>query len=193
MMKVLILIVILTAGASCGRQFHFSSADETTQDSSYVYALPYPPGTSRLVVQGYRSGFSHKNRLALDFKMKKGSPITAARDGVVVRVEEGYKKGGTSKKYLGKANVVVIRHEDGSQAMYAHLQYNGALVNVGDTVKRGQLIARSGSTGYSAIPHLHFIVWGPVPGGGRSQLPTRFLTSKGVKYLKPGKKYKSVE
>lgn len=176
---------------SCGVQYKFTNSAAALSDSSFVYALPYPKGSSKLVVQGYRSKLSHRNRLALDFKMKKGSPVTAARSGIVTRVEESFTRGGANKKYLGKANVIVIRHADGSQAMYAHLQHNGALVNIGDTVKKGQLIGKSGSTGYSALPHLHFIVWGPVPGGGRSQLPTRFLTSSGVKYLKPGKKYKA--
>ncbi|MEI9909620.1 MAG: M23 family metallopeptidase [Bacteroidota bacterium] len=42
---------------------------------------------------------------------------------------------------------------------YWHLQKDGALVNVGDTVKTGQAIALSGKTGYAAVPHLHFMVW----------------------------------
>ena len=192
MAKFLLFLLLSALCTSCGVQYKFANAELAQRDSSHVYALPYPSGVSRLVVQGYRSKLSHRNRLALDFKMKKGSPVTAAREGIVTRVEESFKKGGTSKKYYGKANVVVIRHADGSQAMYAHLQHNGALVNLGDSVKAGQLIARSGSTGYSALPHLHFIVWGPVPGGGRSQLPTRFRTKKGAAYLKPGKRYESI-
>ena len=172
------VITILFSFSSCGVQYQLASEDLAQKDSSFVYTLPYPKGDKHLLIQGYKSKLSHKNRLALDFKMKKGSPVAAAREGVVIRVEERYTKGGYKKKYLGKANVVVIRHSDGSQAMYAHLQHNGALVQVGDSVKAGQVIAKSGSTGYSAMPHLHFIVWGPVPGGGRSQLPTRFQTKK---------------
>ena len=183
--KLFILIFLFT---SCGIQ-HRISLNEQIVDSSFVYSLPYPKGSSHLLIQGYRSAFSHKGRLALDFKMKKGSPVAAARGGIVVRVEEEFKKGGLSKKYYRKANQVVIRHNDGSQAYYGHLQHNGVLVNVGDTVAQGQLIAKSGSTGYSALPHLHFIVWGPTPSGGRSQLPTRFKTRKGDIYLKPGKSY----
>jgi murein DD-endopeptidase MepM/ murein hydrolase activator NlpD len=191
-MKVFVAVVLLACFSSCGVQYQLANEQLAQQDSSYVYSLPYEKGKKYLLIQGYRSKLSHKNRLALDFKMKKGTAVTAARDGVVVRVEQGYTKGGYSKKYLGKANVVVIRHSDNSQAMYAHLQHNGVLVKVGDTVKAGQVIAKSGSTGYSALPHLHFIVWGPVAGGGRSQLPTRFKTKNGVKYLKPGKSYRSL-
>jgi murein DD-endopeptidase MepM/ murein hydrolase activator NlpD len=188
-MKFFVAAILLALLSSCGAQYKLATEELAEKDSSFVYSLPYQKGKKYLLIQGYRSKLSHKNRLALDFKMKKGTPVTAARDGVVVRVEQGYTKGGYSKKYLGKANVVVVRHSDNSQAMYAHLQHNGALVKVGDTVKAGQIIAKSGSTGYSAMPHLHFIVWGPVPGGGRSQLPTRFKTKSGAKYLKPGNSY----
>ena len=175
---------------SCGVQHHFASGSEATADTSYVYALPYPKGKKYLLVQGYNSWFSHRGRLNLDFIMKKGSPVLAARGGVVVSVQESFTKGGRSRKYLRKGNYVTVRHDDGSQAYYGHLAHNGALVNVGDTVRQGQEIALSGSTGYSALPHLHFVVWGPTP-KGRSQLPTRFRTNKGIKYLRPGRWYKA--
>lgn len=160
-------------------------------DSSYVYALPYENKTSHLLVQGYFSHFSHKERAALDFKMKRGTKILAARDGVVVRVKEDGNKGGLNKKYRPYGNNIVIQHEDGSRAGYWHLQHNGALVNVGDSVKKGQVIALSGKTGYTALPHLHFLVWTFNKQGNWQQVPTRFETSKGIKYLKSMKKYRS--
>jgi len=160
-------------------------------DSSYVYALPYENHTSHLLVQGYFSRFSHKERAALDFKMKRGTKILAARDGVVVRVKEDGNKGGLNKKYRPYGNNIVIQHADGSRAGYWHLQYNGALVNVGDSVKKGQAIALSGKTGYTALPHLHFLVWTFNNNGNWQQVPTRFQTSKGVKYLRPMRKYRS--
>ncbi len=183
------MFILLFCLASCGVQHRFASWQEYENDTSYVYALPYPKGKVHLLLQGYNSRFSHRGRLALDFKMKQGALITAAREGVV-RTEEGFSQGGISKKYLGKANQVVIRHSDGSHAYYGHLQYNGVLVSTGDSVKQGDVIAKAGSTGYSATPHLHFIVWGPTP-QGRSQLPTRFKTKKGIEYLKPGKWYRA--
>lgn len=184
-------VILLFFFSSCGRQFHMATGEKDDTDSSYIYALPYPQGDKHLLVQGYNSWFSHKGRLGLDFKMKKGSPILAARNGVVLRVQESFTTGGVGKKYYGKANSVVIRHEDGTQALYGHLKQNGALVQPGDTVRQGQLIAYSGSTGYSAFPHLHFSVWNAGANGRRMLLPTRFYTRKGVMYLKPGKWYKA--
>lgn len=141
------------------------------------------------MVQGYNSRLSHRGRMALDFKMSKGTPVHAARSGVVVRVVDSFNRGGLSRSYFRRANMIVLLHSDGSQAYYGHLRKKGSIVQVGDTVQQGQHIGYSGSTGYSFFPHLHFIVWGPIPGGGRSQLPTRFQTNKGIVYLKPGKWY----
>lgn len=159
-------------------------------DTSYVYALPYETGKTFRVVQGYFSRFSHKERAALDFNMKRGTKITAAREGVVVRVKEDGKRGGWNKKYRAEGNNIVIQHPDGTRAGYWHLQYNGAIVNVGDTVKKGQMIAWSGKTGYALFPHLHFLVWRS--GNGQwQQVASRFQTSKGIKYLKGWKRYKN--
>jgi murein DD-endopeptidase MepM/ murein hydrolase activator NlpD len=159
-------------------------------DTSYVYALPYEEGKTFRVIQGYFSRFTHKERAALDFNMKRGTRITAAREGVVVRVKEDGTKGGLKKKFRSHGNNIVIQHADGSRAGYWHLQHDGALVNVGDTVKKGQLIALSGKTGFALSPHLHFLVWRS--GGGQwQQVSTRFQTSKGIRYLKGWKKYKN--
>lgn len=160
-----------------------------TDDTSYVYGLPFEPGKKYCVLQGYFGPFSHKERAALDFKMKKGTKICAARDGVVIRVVQENTRGGWSRKNRPYANLIIIQHADGSRSGYWHLQHNGSFVNVGDTVKKGQVIGLSGKTGYSATPHLHFMVWSS--GGGRwQQVPTRFETSKGILYLRGWKKYK---
>jgi murein DD-endopeptidase MepM/ murein hydrolase activator NlpD len=158
-------------------------------DSSYVYQLPYEIGNSHLLVQGYFSRYSHRNRAALDFKMKKGTKVLAARSGVVIRVKEDGNKGGWNKKYRPFGNMIVIQHEDNSRAGYWHLQYNGALVNVGDTVKQGQVIGLSGKTGYTLFPHLHFIAWRSAVNGWQ-QVATRFQTAKGIRYLRPFRFYR---
>lgn len=192
-MKPLILWLVLACLlSSCGKQFHFASIESYANDSSYVYRLPYEKGRSHLLVQGYNSMFSHRGRLALDFKMNRGTPVLAAREGIVTRVVQDYEKGGIGKRYAGKANLIVIRHIDSSQAYYGHISFHGALVHVGDSIVQGQVIGYSGSTGFSAFPHLHFSVW-QTTSMGRKQLPTRFLTGKGILYLKPGNWYKAVD
>jgi len=159
-------------------------------DTSYVYSLPYENGKSYWLVQGYFSHYTHKERAALDFKMKRGTKIYAARGGVVVRVKEDGDRGGLNKKYRPYGNNIVIRHADSSRAGYWHLQKDGAVVNAGDTVQQGQLIGYSGKTGYTLFPHLHFLVWTFDENGKWKQLPTRFQTSKGVKYLRSIRRYK---
>lgn len=140
-----------------------------------------------MLIQGYQSAFSHKGEYALDFKMKKGSKVCAARSGIVVAIREDSDQGGLKPEMLSEGNYVMIVHDDGTEAHYWHLCKNGALVQVGDTVTQGQEIALSGNTGYSAFPHLHF----EVVQNDRGQIPTRFVTNKGIKYLRPGRWHKA--
>ena len=153
-------------------------------DTSYVYALPFESGKAHFLVQGYFGRFSHKERAALDFKMKRGTKVLAARDGVVTRVKEDSDKGGWNRKYRQFGNNIIVQHSDNTRAGYWHIQKGSALVNVGDTVKKGQVIALSGNTGYTAFPHLHFLAWKFNERGQWEQVPTRFLTSRGKKYLR---------
>ena len=189
-MKLLVFLALSLFLFACGHQYRFANRQLAAADTSFVYSLPYPKGKSHLLVQGYNSRFSHRGRLGLDFKMKTGSPITAARGGVVVGLEESNTEGGPRRSYFRKANFVTIRHEDGTMASYGHLKHNGVAVNLGDTVQAGQVIAHSGSTGYSAIPHLHFSVWKPDT-VRRKAIPTRFHTRNGIRYLRPGYWYRS--
>jgi len=156
---------------------------------SFAYSLPYEKGKSFLLIQAYQSKlFSHKGEFALDFKMKRGTKICAARSGVVVEVKEDSKKGGVNLKYLAEGNHVVIKHDDGSYGNYWHLNYGGALVSVGDTIHQGQIIGLAGKTGYAAFSHLHFEVtteYSP----GQNQIPTQFITKKGKRYLRPLHRY----
>jgi murein DD-endopeptidase MepM/ murein hydrolase activator NlpD len=123
--------------------------------------------------------------------MKKGTKIHAARKGVVRRLKKDGKKGGWNKKYRAEGNYIVIQHDDGSMSGYWHLQYNGVLVNVGDTIQQGQVIGLSGRTGYALFPHLHFLVWWPGNNNQRFQSGSRFQTSKGIIYLRPFRRYKN--
>ena len=193
----LFLYILLVAFTSCSvsknplrKEVKLLQKRIIKDDTSYIYALPYEEGSSFRVIQGYFSRFTHKERAALDFNMKRGTNITAAREGVVVRVKEDGDRGGLNKKYRPFGNNIVIQHADGTRAGYWHLQQNGAVVAVGDTIKKGQLIGLSGKTGYAAVPHLHFLVW-TTKNGQWQQVATRFQTSKGIKYLRSWKKYKA--
>jgi len=167
-------------------------AGRYVEDKSYIYTLPFEDNKKVFLIQAYESKMSHKGERALDFKVKKRTRICAARDGVVIAAREDSDKGGLKPENLSDGNYISIKHDDGSVAHYWHLLQNGVEVNVGDTVRAGQWIGLSGNTGYSAFAHLHFEVQGYDSKGNYKQLATRFKTNKGVRYLRPGKFYRSV-
>jgi len=162
-------------------------------DSSFVYHLPYEEKESHLVVQGYFSRYTHKNRAALDFKMKKGTKICAVRDGVVIRIKSDGKRGGGNVRYRSDGNYIVIQHTDSSRSGYWHLRHEALYVKVGDHVKQGQVIGLSGKSGYTYFPHLHFIVWRSDGKGKWTQIGTRFQTNKGIVYLRPFRFYRNTK
>jgi murein DD-endopeptidase MepM/ murein hydrolase activator NlpD len=160
-------------------------------DTTPIYRLPWALGTRVLLVQGWQSNMSHKGELSQDFKMKLNTPIYAARGGIVVQVKSDGKEAGLKTEYLSEGNNIVIMHSDSTFAGYWHLSYGGVYVKKGDTIKRGRRIGLSGHTGFSAFPHLHFMVFRYVKGEKRT-IPIRFQTHRGVRYLRPGKRYKAV-
>jgi murein DD-endopeptidase MepM/ murein hydrolase activator NlpD len=176
-------------------QGQYSIADlkngKNKKDSSYIYTLPFQQKKRVFLIQAYESMFSHKGERALDFKVKKGTTICAARGGVVTAVRKDSDKGGLKQENLSDGNYIFIQHDDGSVANYWHFKKDGVLVHIGDTVKTGQPIGLSGNTGYSAFPHLHFEVQGYDAAGNYVQLPTRFYTQRGIIYLRPGKFYRT--
>jgi murein DD-endopeptidase MepM/ murein hydrolase activator NlpD len=125
------------------------------------YLLPLRQRALR-IEQGYGGSFSHtdaQNLYAVDFAADIGTPVLAARDGVVMQVESDFAKAGLNlEKFGGRANFVRILHDDGTMALYAHLQESGVLVRVGQRVRAGQQIGLSGNTGFTTGPHLHFVV-----------------------------------
>lgn len=130
-------------------------------DDSVVYAWPFPDDAKARLTQGF-GGRTHSephSRYAIDLAVAEGTPVLAARDGVVVYLEDEYFESGLDPiLFRDKANHLRILHDDGSMAVYAHLFPNGIEVQPGQRVKRGERIARSGNTGFSSGPHLHFAV-----------------------------------
>ncbi len=127
-------------------------------DSNRVYRVPFR-GRFRLT-QGWNGGFSHTGwmRHAVDFTMPQGTDVCAARDGVVTRVVDHFKEGGPSPAFKAMANEIMIGHADGTLTQYTHLRHHGVRVKIGQRVKAGEIIGRSGGTGFSTQPHLHFAV-----------------------------------
>jgi murein DD-endopeptidase MepM/ murein hydrolase activator NlpD len=95
----------------------------------------------------------------VDLEMPIGTDIYAARAGLVFEVASTNFRGGTDREQdAAAANIVRIMHDDGSHAVYAHLNWNSIRVRPGDRVERGEYIADSGNTGFTTGPHLHFVV-----------------------------------
>ncbi len=147
-------------------------------DDSFEYWLPYEAGTTFKVHQGYHGNYSHKDVYALDFNMPNGTNVHAARGGMVTDIKEDSNVGCADPRCKGKSNYVVINHDDGTFSNYVHLQKNGVLVQVGDYVEIGQLIGKSGNTGWSSGPHLHFEVYSRGIKKNRS-IPTVFKVKGG--------------
>lgn len=126
------------------------------------YRAPFAIATNYPVTQAYPQVATHTTRdsyHAVDLAMPVGTDIFAARDGVVFDVAGTHFKGGLDPERDGpNANVVRILHDDGTYAIYAHLNTHSIRVRPGDRVHRGQYIADSGNTGFSSGPHLHFVV-----------------------------------
>ena len=133
-----------------------------------VYLLPWEAEKGRFVSQGNRSFTTHRGHYyySWDFWMSRGTEILAARGGVVTGLLESVEGIGW---YEG--NFVMITHEDGTHAVYAHLEAGGALVEIGDQVKQGQVIGYAGMTGKTINPHLHFHVLNP---GKSASIPIAF-------------------
>lgn len=121
--------------------------------------LPYAKGATFSCVQGNHGAQSHSdgiNDFAYDFDLPEGTPVLAAASGRVIRVKEGSTQGGPEVDMMPFANRVWIDHGGGRFSIYDHLQFESVTVREGELVNAGQVIARSGNTGYSRGPHLHF-------------------------------------
>jgi murein DD-endopeptidase MepM/ murein hydrolase activator NlpD len=109
--------------------------------------------------------------------MPEGTPVCAARAGVVVSLKQDSDTGGSSIDFDKFNNYITIRHADGTLGHYCHLQKDGCCVKLGQRVNAGDWIAKSGNTGFSSGPHLHFCVFRTKNGRERESIPVRFRTS----------------
>lgn len=131
-------------------------------DSDAQYLLPLPDHREFMITQGFNGPFSHQDELSLyslDIAMPIATPVMAARGGIVMAIEESNTEAGTDPAYGDKANNVYVLHDDGTIGVYAHLDMFSVAVKPGAKVNAGDMLARSGNTGFSTGPHLHFSVW----------------------------------
>jgi murein DD-endopeptidase MepM/ murein hydrolase activator NlpD len=156
--------------ASCGGGDGRETCEGFTDFGTSPYVLPYEVGSSHLVVQGNCSppGNGHRgpDRYGYDFSMAIGTRVLAAREGTAIEVESSHFDGQVAA--TGLDNYLVVRHADGTVALYGHFTHEGVAVKVGDAVAQGQPVGFSGNTGNTAnVPHLHFSVQicDPVTGG----------------------------
>ncbi|AXR59555.1 M23 family metallopeptidase [Leptospira mayottensis] len=143
---------------SYNSNIYVKAGDDGSKARNLPYRLPFE--SSSRVGQGYNGKFTHTGifTYALDFTLSEGSPILAAREGLVIAIQDKYQSGGTISFYKDKANFIQILHKDGSIAEYAHLKHKGISVQIGQIVQTGERIGFSGNTGFSSAPHLHFHV-----------------------------------
>lgn len=148
---------------------------QASQPVDNGYKLPFPGGTSYLCTQGNNSAFSHNGQYAyaFDFGMPRNSAVTATRNGRVVAVKGNSTRGGCSSMYIADANYIRVRHIDGTDSLYVHL--DSVAVRNGDYVQRGQVIGRSGQTGWSCGAHLHY----DRRNAGNMTIATSFLDAAG--------------
>ena len=97
------------------------------------------------VITSYGAKTNGKSNDGINLAVPEGTPIKAAEDGVVAY---------SGNELKGYGNLVLVRHANGYVTAYAHA--SELLVKRGDTIKRGQVIAKSGQSGEVGSPQLHF-------------------------------------
>lgn len=97
------------------------------------------------VITAYGAKTNGKQNDGINVAVPEGTPVKAAEDGVVAY---------SGNELKGYGNLILVRHSNGYVTAYAHA--SELMVKRGDTIKRGQVIAKSGQTGEVGSPQLHF-------------------------------------
>lgn len=173
--------------------WRFLPGSRDARPDGTLYRLPYAAGVTYRVLQGYGGAYSHRGELhyAIDFDLPEGTPVHAARGGLVVGTRADSTAGGASPSFKDQANYVRVRHADATIGEYLHLRPGGVSVRRGQQVGTGELLGYSGNTGYSTRAHLHFHVSRPIDGTRWETLPVRFAIKGAPVTLEEGRSYAS--
>lgn len=117
------------------------------------YKVPFEDGIVTSICQ-----YPHGATPAIDFCVPIGTPVIAAKDGIVIGVVNHHGEGGPEAKFFDKANFVELLHADGTRALYSHLLMDSVSVARHAHVKQGEVIGKVGISGQTSGPHLHFHV-----------------------------------
>jgi murein DD-endopeptidase MepM/ murein hydrolase activator NlpD len=159
-----------------------------SHDDGARYRWPFDPSTPRKLIYGVWTGTAggETNRpefmkYVYEFELSVGTPVVAARGGVVSRLVDGHTEGGPQRSLRWKSNTLTIAHADGTLSVYTHLK-PGIPVVLGQEVRAGDVIAESGDTGYAAEPKLTFAVLRFTEDGEPRSVDVRFDdgTAEGV-------------
>lgn len=175
-------LVQLPIGQEINVQLQVIPGDPALHPQPFDYILPVP-AKGLHIDQADGGAHSHnddENRHAIDFAQPLGTMVRAARDGIVMDLDNNEPDNtAANDNRRARANFVRVLHGDGSMALYAHLQRGSILLHRGDRVASGQRIGSVGNSGWSTAPHLHFVV--QVNGDRRLQsIPVRILAPLGV-------------
>lgn len=150
--KVAVKAVTKTPSAKVGT----NETDDVAPKSSSAYKLPIPGSVLTQGVHGSNG---------VDFGAPVGTVVKASMAGEVILAKSSGYNGGYGL-------YIVVKHANGTQTLYAHL--SRVDVAIGENVSIGQTIAKSGNTGRSTGPHLHFEVRGATNPFGKSKVGTHF-------------------
>jgi len=123
------------------------------------YSLPVPKDKLQKIDRLSSPAHIGKLRNAIDLIVAENTPVLAAADGVVTFVKDDSNKGGPGIEYWHYSNFIVIEHPNREYSRYDHLAPASAVVRTGQYIRRGEVIARVGMTGFTYLPHLHFQVF----------------------------------
>lgn len=175
------LDLIQTSSAIEPYKYRWQLGDPNASPAQQHYQFPVQMLACTHISQSFNGRFSHTkdhSRYAVDIAMNVGTPIVAARAGTVVGVKDDYHMGGVNEYFLDKGNYVSVIHDDGTFASYFHILLGTAAVKPGAQIQAGQLLAKSGSSGFSSGPHLHFVI-NRNAGFRQLSIPFKFVTKNG--------------